>query len=409
VVTAEEWAYVEAGLIQRLLALNLFLQDIYGPQRILKDGIVPTELVVNSPHFCRSLVGMAVPAGVFIHVSGTDLIQNESGQFLVLEDNLRVPSGVSYVLENRIVMSRVMPELLQRYDVRPVDHYPQLLLEGLRSVSSSDSPRIAVLTPGIYNSAYFEHSFLAAQMGVQLVEGSVLVVDQDVVYMKTTSGMQRVDVLYRRIDDAFLDPIAFRRDSLLGVPGIMHAYRAGNVVLANAPGTGVVDDKAMYAYVPRAIRYYLSEEPVLPQVPTLLCREEKDLAYVLEHMEELVVKPVDGSGGYGVMIGPHASRTQLEDTRAAIGAAPHRFIAQPVQRLSTLPTYVESGGSSGLRPRHVDLRPFSVFGADQRIEVLAGGLTRVALREGSLIVNSSQGGGSKDTWVLHGAGEDRDA
>ncbi len=399
-VSAEEWSQLESGLTQRMRALNLLLTDLYGPQRILKDGIIPSDLVVTSPHFCRAMPGITVPGGVFIHVSGTDLIQNEDGQFLVLEDNVRVPSGVSYVLENRIVMSRVLPDLLQLYGVRPVDHYPQLLFESLRSVSPCDAPRIALLTPGIYNSAYFEHSFLAAQMGIQLVEGRDLVVDQDVVYMKTTSGMQRLDVLYRRIDDAFLDPIAFRPDSLLGVPGLMNAYRAGNVVLANAPGTGVVDDKAMYAYIPRAIRYYLSEEPILAQVPTYLCREAKDCAYVLEHLEELVLKPTDGSGGYGLVIGPHAPRAQLEEARAAVRAAPEKYVAQPVQMLSTLPAYVGVENHAGLRPRHVDLRPFSVYGAQDRISVLSGGLTRVALREGSLVVNSSQGGGSKDTWVL---------
>jgi uncharacterized circularly permuted ATP-grasp superfamily protein len=407
-VTAAEWAHVEAGITQRLRALTLFLADLYGEQRILRDGIVPTDLVVNSPHFCREMVGTHVPAGVFVHVSGIDLIQNETGSFLVLEDNLRVPSGVSYLLENRIVMSHVLPDLMQQYRVRRVDHYPQILLEGLRSVSPREFPVVAVLTPGIHNSAYFEHSFLAAQMGVELVEGNDLLVDEDVLYMKTTSGLERVDVLYRRVDDAFLDPLAFRTDSLLGVPGLMHAYRAGNVVLANAPGTGVVDDKAMYAYVPRVIRYYLDEEPVLAQVPTFLCREPKDRAFVLDHLEDLVVKPTDGSGGYGLVVGSHASREELATLREAIQAEPRRFIAQPIQRLATLPTFVREP-ESGVFPRHVDLRPFAVAGADGDIRVLPGGLTRVALREGSLVVNSSQGGGSKDTWVLHEAVEARDA
>lgn len=405
VVQASRWAKLEAGLVQRLRALNLFLLDLYGEQRILRDGVVPTDLVVNSLHFCRAMVGARIPADVLIHVSGIDIIEDENGTPLVLEDNLRVPSGVSYVLENRIVMSRVMPDLMQRHRVRRVDDYPNRLLSALRSTAPVDDPTIAVLTPGIYNSAYFEHSFLAAQMGVPLVEGRDLVVDSDVLYMKNTEGLERVDVLYRRVDDAFLDPIAFRPDSVLGVPGLMNAYRAGHVVLANAPGTGVVDDKAMYAYVPRVIRYYLAEEPLLGQVPTYLCREAEDCSYVLTHLEELVLKPTDGSGGYGLLIGPTASRAELSEARDAIRAAPHRFIAQPTQKLSTLPT-LTGAESCPVAPRHVDLRPFAVFGADSRVDVLPGGLTRVALREGSLIVNSSQGGGSKDTWVLCDDGED---
>jgi uncharacterized circularly permuted ATP-grasp superfamily protein len=400
IVPAREWARVEAGIAQRLQALTLFLRDIYGPQRILKDGVVPTDLVVGSPHFCRELVGIEIPAGVFVHVSGIDLIQDGGGHHLVLEDNLRVPSGVSYVLENRIVMSRVLPDLLQRCRVLPVDHYPQLLLDCLREASPREDPVIAVLTPGIYNSAYFEHAFLSAQMGVPLVEGGDLVVDEDVLYMKVTSGLERVDVLYRRVDDAFLDPIAFRADSLLGVPGLMHAYRAGNLVLANAPGTGVADDKATYAYVPRIIRYYLGEDPLLDQVKTYLCRERDDFRYVLDKLPELVLKPTDGSGGYGLVIGPHASRETLDEARAALRARPEHYIAQPVQRLATLPTL--DAGKQCLAPRHVDLRPFAVYGAGDAIRVLPGGLTRVALREGSLVVNSSQGGGSKDTWVLRG-------
>ncbi len=403
IVTASAWARLEAGLQQRLRALNLFLLDLYGDQRILRDGVVPTDLVVNSPHFCRAMTGVKVPGGVFIHVSGTDLIEDEQGTPRVLEDNLRVPSGVSYVIENRIVMSRVLPDVLQRYRVSQVDHYPQLLLSALRSTTPLDDPAIAVLTPGIYNSAYFEHSFLAAQMGVQLVEGRDLVVDEDVLYMKTTSGLRRVDVLYRRIDDDFLDPMAFRSDSMLGVPGLMDAYRAGNVVLANAPGAGVVDDKAMYAYVPAVIRYYLGEEPLLAQVPTWLCRRPKDLAYVLEHLEELVLKPTGGSGGYGLLVGSMASREELSEARDAVRAAPHEFIAQPIQKLSTLPT-LTGKPDPAIAPRHVDLRPFAVYGAGDRIGVLPGGLTRVALREGSLVVNSSQGGGSKDTWVLRDEG-----
>jgi uncharacterized circularly permuted ATP-grasp superfamily protein len=408
IVTASRWARIESGLVQRLRALDLFLRDLYGEQRILRDGVVPMDLVVGSPHFCRAMVGVKVPGEVFVHVSGTDLIEDEHGEPVVLEDNLRVPSGVSYVIENRLVMSRVLPDLLQRYRVRRVDDYPLTLLAALRSVSPEPQAVVAVLTPGIYNSAYFEHSFLAAQMGVQLVEGRDLVVDEDVLYMKTTSGLRRIDVLYRRVDDAFLDPLAFRADSVLGVPGLMNAYRAGNVVLANAPGTGVVDDKAMYAYVPRIVRYYLDEEPLLRQVPTLLCREAEDRAYVLDHLEELVLKPTDGSGGYGLLVGSAATRAQLEEARTAIRAAPHRFIAQPIQRLGTLPT-LTADDPPALAPRHVDLRPFAVHGADDRIDVLPGGLTRVALRAGSLVVNSSQGGGSKDTWVLRDEGGDQDA
>jgi len=409
IVTARRWAHVEAGLRQRLRALNLFLQDLYGEQRILRDGIVPMELVVASPHYCPAMAGVKVPGDVYIHVSGTDLIEDENGVPRVLEDNLRVPSGVSYVIENRIVTSRVMPDLLQRYRVRRVDDYPQMLLAGLRSVSSEPDPVVAVLTPGIYNSAYFEHSFLAAQMGVQLVEGRDLVVDGDVLYMKTTSGPRRVDVLYRRVDDAFLDPNAFRPDSVLGVPGLVDAYRAGNLVLANAPGTGVVDDKAMYAYVPRVIRYYLGEEPLLEQVPTYLCREPDDCAYVLDHLPELVLKPTDGSGGYGLLVGSAATRQEIAEARAAVRQAPHRYIAQPIQKLATLPTLVP-GDAPAIAPRHVDLRPFAVYGAGDRIDVLPGGLTRVALRAGSLVVNSSQGGGSKDTWVLcdEGGADDAD-
>lgn len=404
IITASRWASLEAGLAQRLRALNLFLRDLYGDQRILHDGVVPTDLVVNSPHFCRAMVGAELPGDVFIHVSGTDLIEDEAGTMRVLEDNLRVPSGVSYVMENRIVMSRVLPDLLQRYSVRSVDHYPQLLFSALGSLAPVEQPSIAVLTPGIYNSAYFEHSFLAAQMGVQLVEGRDLVVDEDVLYMKTTAGLRKLDVLYRRLDDDFMDPIAFRSDSMLGVPGLMNAYRSGRVVLANAPGAGVVDDKAMYAYVPDVIRYYLAEEPLLQQVDTYLCRRPDELAYVLDHLEELVLKPTDGSGGYGLLVGSAATKQELSDARAAMRAAPHRYIAQPIQRLSTLPTLVHDGCHE-LAPRHVDLRPFAVYSSGDRVDVLPGGLTRVALRKGSLVVNSSQGGGSKDTWVLRDEGE----
>jgi len=399
IVTAQRWRQIEQGLQQRVRALNLFLADLYGEQRILQERIVPTELVLGSRDFCRSMHGVAPADGVYVHVSGTDLIEDEHGELMVLEDNARVPSGVSYVLENRIVLSRVMPELLAAHGVRPVHHYPQMLFDALRSLSTSSNPVIAVLTPGIFNSAYFEHSYLAAQMGVQLVEGRDLTVDEDVVFMKTTSGLQRVDVLYRRVDDGFLDPVSFRPDSILGVPGLMSAYRAGNVVLANAPGTGVADDKAMYAYVPEIIRFYLDEEPLLSQVPTYLGRDPSDRQFILDHMESLVVKPTDGAGGYGLLMGPSASRAELAEMRAAVRSHGERFVAQPVQRLSTLPTLVR-GDHPHIAPRHVDLRPFAISGARDRVDVLPGGLTRVALPEGSLVVNSSQGGGSKDTWVL---------
>jgi len=406
VLSQREWAPVEAGIAQRLRAVNLFLQDVYGPQRILRDGIVPTDLVVNSRFFCREMAGVRVPGRVWVHVAGVDLIQDERGRFVVLEDNFRVPSGVSYVLENRRITGRIMPEMLQGLGVRNVDHYPQLLLEALRSLSWLESPTVALLTPGGFNAAYFEHGFLAAEMGVELVEGQDLVVSQDILYMKTTDGLRRVDVLYRRVDDDFLDPLVFRPDSLLGVPGLMHACRAGNLALANAPGTGVVDDKALYAYLPRILRYYLSEEPILPQVPTFVCRDEKDRSYALDHLDELVLKPTDGSGGYGILVGPQASREQLRRAREAVRARPEGFVAQPVQRLATLPVCVSDfeegdGALPHLEARHVDLRPFAVTGSSGRTKVLPGGLTRVALQRGSLIVNSSQGGGSKDTWVFH--------
>lgn len=402
IVTADRWARIERGLQQRIQALNLFLADLYGEQRILRERVVPTDLVLGSPDYCRPMYGVKPPKGVYIHVAGTDLIEDEFGDLMVLEDNARVPSGVSYVLENRIVLSRVMPDLLAEHRVRPVDQYPQMLFDALSAVSSVPSPEIAVLTPGPFNSAYFEHSYLASQMGVQLAEGRDLTVDEDVVFMKTTSGLRRVDVLYRRIDDAFLDPLVFRPDSILGVPGLMNAYRAGNVVLANAPGTGVVDDKAMYSFVPDAIRFYLDEEPILAQVPTYLGRNPKDRRYILDHLEELVVKPTDGAGGYGLLIGPAASRGEIDAMRSEIRLRGERYVAQPVQRLSTLPTLV-GDATKTISPRHVDLRPFTVSRSPDRTDVLPGGLTRVALREGSLVVNSSQGGGSKDTWVLQGS------
>ncbi|MEM9175618.1 MAG: circularly permuted type 2 ATP-grasp protein, partial [Myxococcota bacterium] len=369
VVTAERWARLEAGLRQRIHALNLFLEDLYGEQHVLRENVVPTELVLASPNFCRAMMGVKVPKGVYVHISGTDLIENEDGDFLVLEDNVRVPSGVSYVLENRIVMSRVLPDLLARHRVRPVDQYPRMLLDALRALSPAFDPVVVVLTPGIYNSAYYEHSYLAAQMGVQLVEGRDLVVDEDKLYMKTTSGLQQVDVVYRRVDDDFLDPLAFRADSVLGVPGLMNAFRAGNVALANAPGTGVVDDKAMYAYMPEVIRFYLSEEPILGQVPTYLGRRSKDLAYMTSHLDELVVKPTDGSGGYGLLVGSAATQEQLDEMRRTLSVAGDRFVAQPIQRLSTLPTLVGAPAQE-IAPRHVDLRPFSISQGPGEVEIL---------------------------------------
>lgn len=405
-ITADEWTRLEAGIQQRLTAMNMFLHDIYHEQNILKDQVVPTDLVVNSPYFCREMMHLDVPGGVYAHISGVDLIRDAEGEFRVLEDNLRSPSGVSYVVENRWVMARVLPELLQQYRIRAVDHYPQMLFDGLASLSPEDMPNIAVLTPGTYNSAYFEHAFLANQMGAELVEGQDLIVDNDILYMKTTEGLVRVDVLYRRVDDDFLDPLTFRPDSILGVTGIMHAYRAGNLVLANAPGTGVADDKATYAYTPDIIRYYLNEEPILPIVPTYLCRRADDLAYVLEHLESMVVKPTDASGGYGMLVGSQATPEKIAEFRQLIIDNPEHYIAQPVQKLSTHPTLVDKDGQTVLQPRHVDFRPYAVCGAEGRVSVLPGGLTRVALAEGQLVVNSSQGGGSKDTWVLYpGEGE----
>ncbi len=401
IITDAEWRTVENGVAQRLRALNLFLHDVYHDQKILKDGIVPTDMIVTSTYYCHEMTGVDVPGGVYVHVGGIDLIRDETGRFLVLEDNLRNPSGVAYVVENRAVMARVAPRWMQQYRVRPVHHYPQLLFERLSALSDNPDPTVAVLTPGVYNAAYFEHSFLASQMGAELVEGQDLLVDGDVLYMKTTGGLTRVDVLYRRVDDDFLDPLVFRGDSMLGVAGLMSAYRAGNVAIANALGNGVADDKAIYAYLPDIIRYYLDEEPILPNVPTYLCRRKDDLAYVLDHLEELVVKPTDASGGYGMLVGSAATKAEISAFRERVRSKPDGYIAQPIQKLSTHPTFIGQNGESGLFPRHVDLRPFAVCGPDGDVAVLPGGLTRVALKEGSLVVNSSQGGGSKDTWVLY--------
>jgi uncharacterized circularly permuted ATP-grasp superfamily protein len=401
VIAAEEWRRIEAGLKQRLTALNLFIDDIYNEQRILADGRFPREIIETSGNFLKECVGARPAHGVWAHVCGSDLVRDADGTVYVLEDNLRVPSGVSYMLENRIVTKQVFPELFANQRILPVDDYPSLLFDTLASLSPRplDYPEVVVLTPGIYNSAYFEHAYLAQAMGAELVEGGDLVVgDDDCVYMRTIAGLERVDVIYRRVNDTFLDPEVFRADSMLGVPGLMRAWRAGNVAIANAPGAGVADDKLVYAYVPDIIRYYLGEEPILPNVPTRACIDPEERRYVLEHLPELVVKPVNESGGYGMLIGPAASEEELRKFERLVKRQPRNYVAQPVLNLSTAPTLVRGQ----LEPRHLDLRPFSLQG--DRTAVTAGGLTRVALVKGSLVVNSSQGGGSKDTWVVE-AGE----
>jgi len=395
IVTAREWARVEAGLKQRIAALNMFLRDIYGDARVLRDGIVPRSMIYGSKHYRREMRGLAVPHGAYVNVCGSDLIRDETGDFVVLEDNLRVPSGVSYMLANREVVRRAFPAVFRSMGVRAIEHYPNELLNTLRSLAPfHEDVSIAVLTPGVFNSAYFEHAFLARQMGVELVEGRDLLVNDNVVYTRTTSGLKRIDVIYRRIDDDFIDPLIFRDDSALGVPGLFNAYRAGNVTLANALGTGVADDKAIYAYVPRLIRYYLSEEPILGSVETFLCREVSSLSHVLANLDKLVVKAVGESGGYGMLVGPHASQKERDDFAQKIKADPDNYIAQPTIQLSTAPTFVDGG----VEARHVDLRPFILHG--EQTTIVPGALTRVALKRGSLVVNSSQGGGSKDTWVL---------
>ena len=396
IIPPSEWKRIQDGLVQRITALNLFLLDVYQEQRCLRDGVIPAELVLSRKEFKRSLLGVAPPRKIFTHVVGTDIIRNDRGEYLVLEDNCRVPSGVSYVLENRQLLSRVFPELFATYPVRPVHNYPALLLETLGFVAprTGQSPVAVILTPGVHNSAYFEHSFLAREMGVFLVEGPDLIVEDNHVFMRTTRGRQRVDVIYRRVDDDFLDPLAFRRDSLLGVPGLMNAYRAGNVALANAPGAGVADDKAVYAFVPELIRYYLGEDALLPQVPTYVGFRADDFRYMTEHLGELVVKATGESGGYNMLMGPFATREEIERYRAQMRQNPGNYIGQPLVELSSHPTYVDGN----YEPRRIDLRPFILYG--DRIRVLPGGLTRVALRPGSFVVNSSQGGGSKDTWVL---------
>ena len=396
IIPAGEWKVLEAGLVQRVRALNMFLHDVYHERRILEFGVIPESLVLKNEQYRPQMVGIDLPGDIYAHIAGVDIVRAGEGEYYVLEDNLRVPSGVSYMLENRKMMMRLFPELFASQAVAPVEHYPALLLETLQSVAPEglDEPVAAVLTPGSYNSAYFEHAFLAQQMGVELVEGQDLFVSDDTVYMRTTRGPRRVHVIYRRIDDDFLDPQVFRPDSVLGVPGLLSAVAAGRVTLANSFGTGVADDKSIYPYVPEMIRFYLSEDPILLNVPTYRMRQADDRKYVLDHLEELVVKEAQGAGGYGMLIGPTASKAEIEAFRQQILAHPERYIAQPTLSLSTCPTFVESG----VAPRHVDLRPYVLSGRETL--VVPGGLTRVALREGSLVVNSSQGGGTKDTWVL---------
>ena len=406
IIPSHEWSRMQQGLVQRVTALNRFIHDVYHGQDIIRAGIVPSDLILRNAQFRPEMVNVDVPRDLYAHIAGIDIVRapdaSGDGVYYVLEDNLRVPSGVSYMLENRKMMMRLFPELFSLHKVAPVAHYPDLLLDTLRASAPAGAanPTVAVLTPGMYNSAYFEHAFLAQQMGVELVEGQDLVVKDNFVYMRTTRGLQRVDVIYRRVDDDFLDPQVFRPTSTLGCAGLMSAYRAGNVAICNAVGTGIADDKSVYPYVPEMIRFYLGEEPILANVPTWMCRKPDDLKYVLDHLHELVVKEVHGAGGYGMLIGPAASKAEIEEFRAALLANPSGYIAQPTLSLSSCPTYVESG----IAPRHIDLRPFVLSG--QKVQMAAGGLTRVALKEGSLVVNSSQGGGTKDTWVL---GEDNAA
>ncbi|HLP77826.1 MAG TPA: circularly permuted type 2 ATP-grasp protein [Candidatus Paceibacterota bacterium] len=398
VIPAREWEFLERGLIQRITALNLFLHDIYHEQRILTDGVIPAHYVLSGKHFRREFVNFEVPKDIYIHICGTDLIRNDKGEYMVLEDNGRCPSGVSYVLENRRAMKRAFHGMFDSIGVQPVSHYPQELLKTLQHIAPSGvaEPRVVLLTPGVYNSAYFEHTYLARQMGIEIVEGRDLVVRDEHVFMRTTKGLEPVHVIYRRLDDDFLDPTVFRRDSMLGVPGLIRAYRAGNVSLANSIGTGIADDKVMYYFVPRMIKYYLDQEPILPNVPTYLASEEADMKYILENMEKLVVKAANESGGYGMLMGPKATNAEIEEFRKRIIAEPRNYIAQPMISLSCHPTFVENG----FEGRHIDLRPFILYG--EKVSIVPGGLTRVALRKGSLVVNSSQGGGSKDTWVLYG-------
>jgi uncharacterized circularly permuted ATP-grasp superfamily protein len=396
IFTAKEWAQLEAGLRQRVKALNRFIYDVYHDEEIIKAGIIPAEQIFNNAQYRPEMRNVSVPRDIYAQIAGIDIVRAGEGEFYVLEDNLRVPSGVSYMVEDRKMMMRLFPDLFQKYRVAPVEHYPDLLLECLKSVKPDDikKPTVVVLTPGMYNSAYFEHSYLAQQMGVELVEGKDLFVKNEQVFMRTTQGPQRVDVIYRRVDDDFLDPLAFRSDSTLGVAGLLSAHRAGNVTLANAIGTGIADDKSIYPYVPEMIEFYLGEKPILNNVPTFQCRKPDDLAYTLANLEKLVVKLTHGAGGYGMLVGPASTKKEIEEFRSHLIANPDKYIAQPTLALSTCPTFVESG----IAPRHIDLRPFVLSG--KTIKMVPGGLTRVALKEGSLVVNSSQGGGTKDTWVL---------
>ena len=396
IVAAAEWNWIEQGLKQRTRALNLFIDDVYHGQKIVKDGVIPAEIVTTASSFRKECVDINPPGHVWCHISGTDLVRDRDGQIYVLEDNLRCPSGVSYVMENRVVMKRTFPKVFESSRIRPVDDYPGRLRDMLESIAplGVESPRVVVLTPGVHNSAYFEHSFLAQQMGVELVEGRDLVVSDGFVWMGTTKGFERVDAIYRRIDDDFLDPKAFRADSMLGVPGLMDVYRAGKVALANAPGTGVADDKVVYAYVPEMVKYYLGEDIIIPNVPTFVCAREADRKHVLAHLPELVVKAANESGGYGMLVGPASTSDEQAEFARRIEANPRNYVAQPTLALSRVPTIV----NGAFKGRHVDLRPYILYGRD--IFVLPGGLTRVALKEGSLVVNSSQGGGSKDTWVV---------
>ncbi|MBZ5610377.1 MAG: circularly permuted type 2 ATP-grasp protein [Acidobacteriia bacterium] len=397
IITSAEWETIERGLAQRITALNLFLRDIYSDGRCLADGVVPREIVYSCKHFRREMRGITVPKNIYVTVVGTDLIRLPDGRFVVLEDNLRVPSGVSYMLTSRQVMKRIFPELFRKAGVRSIDHYSEALLATLRALAPEGrpDPNIVLLTPGVYNSAYFEHAFLARQMGIELVEGRDLAVHDNLVYMRTTAGLRRVDVIYRRVDDDYIDPLAFRADSTLGVAGLFNAYRAGNVTLANALGTGVADDKALYAYVPKIIKYFLGEDPVLDNVETFLCSQPAERQHVLEHLDQYVVKAVGESGGYGMLIGPYSTAGEREEFRRRIQADPRNYIAQPTLQLSRAPCFLDGS----VEPRHVDLRPYVLYG--DKITIVPGGLTRVALRKGSLVVNSSQGGGSKDTWVLY--------
>ncbi len=394
IITGVEWEHVEKGIKQRLTALNLFLKDVYNDQQIIKDNIVPAALVATCPHFTREVFGIQVPYDIYVHIAGIDLIRGDNGKFYILEDNLRTPSGVSYMLENREVTKRIFPDLLAQNKVRMINNYPLILHDNLIALAPRqiENPVVVLLTPGVFNSAYFEHTFLARQMGIQLVEGRDLLVDNQKVYMKTTAGLQQVDVIYRRVDDEFLDPLVFRSDSALGVPGLMSAYRKGNVAIVNALGNGVADDKAVYAYVPEMIRYYLNEEPILSNVPTYQMKNEEERQYTFENMTNMVIKETNQSGGYGMVMGNSSTKEQLEKAKTAILANPRNFIAQPIIHLSTVPCLLDGK----LQPRHVDLRPYALCGP-KGIEIVPGGLTRVALREGSLVVNSSQGGGSKDT------------